>query len=490
VTISFNNIPSTTRTPSTLAEFDSSRASSGPALLAFRALIIGQKIAAGTAGTNTIVRCANSEQAAGLAGRGSLLHRQAIAWFNVNKSTELYLGVLADNGSGVAATKTLTFTGTATATGTLNLYIGGERVQVAVTSGDINTVVAAAANAAINLLTNLPVTAGVASGVVTLTARNKGVAGQDLDVRANYNDGETTPAGVTLAIANVVAGVTNPVLTTLISAMGDTWYNVIAHPYYDSTSLTALETELSSRFGPTRMIDGVAFTSSPGTQSALGTLGDSRNSPHSCIVAAPGESPVTQPAEFAAAVAAAAALSAAADPARPFQTLALPGVKAPAEADLFTVSERDLELHDGISTSKVAPGGVVQIERLVTTFQTNAAGGADTAYLDATTMFTLAYLRYAWRAQILARYPRHKVAADGTRFGAGQAVVTPRTMKAEALLWFRAMEELGLVEDFAQFKTDLVIERNASDANRVDALLSPNLINQLVVTATKFQFIL
>jgi phage tail sheath gpL-like len=148
-------------------------------------------------------------------------------------------------------------------------------------------------------------------------------------------------------------------------------------------------------------------------------------------------------------------------------------VKAPAEADLFSGASGTWSSIDGISTSKVAPGGVVQIERLVTTFQTNAAGGADTAYLDATTMFTLAYLRYAWRAQILARYPRHKVAADGTRFGAGQAVVTPRTMKAEALLWFRAMEELGLVEDFAQFKTDLVIERNVSDPNRIDALLSP-----------------
>jgi hypothetical protein len=39
------------------------------------------------------------------------------------------------------------------------------------------------------------------------------------------------------------------------------------------------------------------------------------------------------------------------------------------------------------------------------------------------------------------------------------------------------MEELGLVENFDQFKTDLVVERNASDPNRLDFLLPPDIIN-------------
>jgi phage tail sheath gpL-like len=50
------------------------------------------------------------------------------------------------------------------------------------------------------------------------------------------------------------------------------------------------------------------------------------------------------------------------------------------------------------------------------------------------------------------------------------------------------MEELGLVEGFDQFKADLVVERDALDANRLNFLLPPNLINQLVVTAAKVQF--
>jgi phage tail sheath gpL-like len=100
----------------------------------------------------------------------------------------------------------------------------------------------------------------------------------------------------------------------------------------------------------------------------------------------------------------------------------------------------------------------------------------------------LLYLRYSFRNRILQRYPRHKLASDGTRYGAGQAVITPLLGKAEAIAWFREMEELGLVENFDSFKTNLVVERNGSDVNRLDFLLPPDLINQFIVGAVKLQF--
>jgi len=67
-------------------------------------------------------------------------------------------------------------------------------------------------------------------------------------------------------------------------------------------------------------------------------------------------------------------------------------------------------------------------------------------------------------------------------------VMTPKLGKAEALGWFREMEKLGLVEGFDQFKADLVVERNASNPNRLDVLLPPDLINQLMITAAQIQF--
>ena len=602
MTISFDAIPSTLRVPVCSVEFSSTRAQQGSALLAYKGLLIGQKTAGGTAAANTVHRVTSADDVLTLAGRGSMLHRMAIAWFANNELTACYIGVLDDAGAAVRATGTITPVGTATADGTIDLYVGGQHVQTAVASGDIASAIAAniaiaigkhasgtvtmssatagddvtvagiefvastgavtpgeakycydtgdsqaatslaaqinghattgplvyaaavgavvtiwaiacgVAGNAIVLTTDdavhaavsgsgtlagataandLPLhAASVVGAAVTLHACNKGLTGNDIDVRASYQSGETLPAGITLTIVPMASGATNPTLTSLIAALGDSWYNVVANPYTDATSLTAIEGDLASRWGPMRMIDGVAFASAAGSYATLAALGDTRNSKHSAIITQPGENPLTPPCEFAAAVAAVIAYYGNIDPARPFTTLPLAGVLAPAEADLFTWQERDLLLHDGIATTRVEAGGIVQLERPITTYQTSAAGADDTAYLDVTTLLSLMYIRYSWRARVLTKFPRHKLADDGTRFGAGQAVVTPKVMAAEALAWFRDLEELGIVEDFDSFKAALVIERNVTDRNRLDMLLPPDLVNSLLVAATKVEFLL
>jgi phage tail sheath gpL-like len=97
-------------------------------------------------------------------------------------------------------------------------------------------------------------------------------------------------------------------------------------------------------------------------------------------------------------------------------------------------------------------------------------------------------LRFDFRTLMQTKYPRHKLADDATAFGAGQEVMTPQLGKAEALNWFRNNEERGLVENFDQFKADLVVVRNIPDPDRLDFLLPPDLINQLIVTAAQIQF--
>lgn len=486
--ISFNSIPGNLRIPLFAVEFDSSQATQGPALLAYKAIIIGQKLAAGSATADTLYRVTSADQVIPLAGRGSMLHRQALAWFASNKSTEVWIGVLADNGAGVAAQGTITVTGTATAAGTIVLYLGAERITVGVNNGDAQNAIATAINTAINAALDLPVTSAVSTNVVTWTFRHKGVVGSSYDVRHSFRDGESLPAGVALAIAATTAGTTNPTLTNLIAAVSDLWFQIWAHPYTDATSLSALEAELASRFGPMRMIDGLAVTSAAGTFSALTSLGGGRNSQHSVILAQPGVTPLTPPMEFAAEGAALIAKYGAIDPARPFQTLAFTRAIAPTETDQFSFDELNLLLFDGISPTRRTVVGGVQLSRVITTNQTSPSGADDTSYLDATTLLTLMYFRYSWRVRIATRYPRHKLADDGTRFGAGQAVMTPSLGKAEALAWFRDMEELGLAEGFEQFKSDLVVERDVTDRNRMNWLLSPDVINGFVLGATKVSF--
>lgn len=494
--VSFNEIPTNLRIPFVTAEIDGSNAAKGPSALAYRALIIGQKISAlGTAVADTLYKVTSADQVATLAGRGSQLHRQARAWFANNRSTELWIGVLADNAGGVAATGTVTITGPATAPGTLSLYIAGERVTVAVASGDTATAIATALSAAVGAVSgssNYAVKASNVAGVVTLTAHHKGLEGNEIDVRVNYTDGDALPAGVGVAIVKMASGTLNPVLTTLIAGLGDSWFHIWTHPYTDATSLTAIETELSSRFSSSRMIDGVAFAAKNDTYANVGTLGAGRNSKHSVIVRT-NESPTGSP-EYAAAVAAVVAHHGAIDPARPMQTLELVGVKAPAELDRDTSQERNLLLFTGIATTRVGAGSVVQLDRLITTYRTNVAGSTDVAFLDLSTMLILMYARYNFRQRIASRYPRHKLGKDGVRYPSGEAVMTPSLGRAEAVAWFLDMSTATPVvfdpSTLPQFKADLVVEINVSDSNRLDFLLPPDLIGQLIVSAAKIQFIL
>lgn len=488
MTISFNQVPSANRVPFVFVEFDNSNAITGNQILQFRSLLIGSRLSAGTAPANVPVRVTSIAQAKTLFGAGSILAHMAEAYITRDNFTELWALPVSDNGAGTAATGTVAITGTASAAGAINLMIAGRRLQVAVASGASATTVASSIVTAITAATDLPVTASASTGTVTLTAKNKGTVGNDIDVRVNYYDGETTAAGLTVVITAMASGSNNPDLTTSLAALGDEWYHTIACAYRDTANLTALISEMDSRWGPTRQIDGHVFLGATGSLATLSTLGESVNSKHLTFV--PTQNSPTPSWEVAAESTAIAAYYAAIDPARPLQTLEYVWMKAPAITGRYTQSERNILLYDGIATWRVNAGNVPVVERFITTYKTNAAGADDPSYLDVETLFTLQYIRWDWRNHVLRKFPRHKLADDGTRFGAGQAVVTPKIMKAEAIAKFADWELAGLVEGREQFKRDLIVERNVSDRNRLDMLLPTDLVNQFRVAGVKIGFIL
>lgn len=486
--ISFNTIPGpgTLRRPGVYSEVDNSRAVRGPQPVTYRRLLLGQKLSVGTAAALSLVRVTSAAQADTLFGKGSMLAGMVRAALQVDTYTELQCMPMEDNGAGVAATGTIVVTGPATASGTINLLVAGRTVDVGVVSGDASTAIATAIAAAITANTDLPVTASAATSTVTVTARNKGEAGNSIDVRANYYTGQALPAGVGLTINAMTGGTGNPDVATALAAIGGEWFQTWAFPYTDTSNLTKLKTELASRFAWDREIEAHAFCAARGTQGTLATLGASHNSQHLTIVMANNE---PMPAyEKAAETMAIAAQYGAIDPALPIQNLAYSWCLPPAAKDRLTNQERNLLLFSGIATTKVDAGGSMLAERLVTTYRTNAAGANDTSYLDVETLLTLMYIRHDWRDYILRKYPRHKLADDGTRYGIGQAVVTPVVMKAEAIAKFREWEEIGLVENIDDFKANLIAERNVSDPNRLDVLLPPDLVNQLRIVGNQIQF--
>ena len=483
--ISFNAIPINMLTPGFHVEVDNSKAVKGPVVAPLKVLVLGQRLAAGTVPAGAITRITSDAQADVYFGKGSMLAAMLKSFRSANPYTDVRALAQDDPASGVAAVGNITLGGTITAAGTLCLYIAGQAVRCAIAAGDSGAAATALA-AAINADASLPVSASVSASVVSLTSRHKGQLGNQLDLQFNYYTGEAFPAGLTATISAMANGSGNPDLTTVLAAVGDEQYATIVSPYTDAANLSALEAELLRRFGPMVQREGLAFMCYPGTHATIATLGGSRNSYLTTIMGAQG-SP-TAPWCIAAITAAADALET--DPARPRQGLTLAGMLPPKEALRYTNAERNLHLHSGISTFVIDDAGNCVIERLITTYKTNAFGATDTSFLNIETMRTVCYMRYSVRNRMALKFPRYKLASDGTPVAPGSAVVTPTIIRAELVSLFQDWLEMGIAEDMEQFKRDLVVERNSTDPDRVDAIIPPNTINQFRIFAAKLQFIL
>jgi phage tail sheath gpL-like len=327
---------------------------------------------------------------------------------------------------------------------------------------------------------------------VTLTAVNKGPCGNDIDLRLNYQGtrgGEVLPTGLVANIVQMAGGATAPSLTAAFSNLSGMAFDFIVCPYTDATSLDAFKTLLNDttgRWAWNVQLYGHFFAAYRGTLGALTTFGVTRNDPHGTVMGF-NDSP-TPNWIWAAALAGAVAGSVRADPATPLQTLALQGVQPPPLQSRFQLTDRNTLLFDGVSTFTVADDGTVAIENLITTYQKNAFGSPDDSYLEVETLFTLAFVLRALKSVVTSKYSRVKLAANGTRFAAGSNVVTPNVIRADIIAQYRTLEEAGLVQNGDAFKQALIVDKNASNPNRVDVLWPGTLINQLRIFALLAQF--
>ncbi|EID2121061.1 phage tail sheath subtilisin-like domain-containing protein [Salmonella enterica] len=497
----FNEIQSDNRIPLVEIEFDNSMAVVGTPAPHQRVLMFGQanlkdSKVDGTGALDTPVRITRDAQAVSLFGRGSMLAWMVKEFIAINPDTELYV-IAQGAGTGNADAGSLTLSGTATGDGVLSVYVGGRRYQVAVAGGQKGKALADRLAALINADRDAPFTAvsaapagadvGADASVVSLTARFISECAAH-DIRLNYYDGETTPDGLTVVITSPAAKAANPDITRSVANMGERQYNYVVMPYKDQANLNVLSAELLKRWGPVKMSDGAVWMAHTGTQGEITAFGESRNDflfTCSAVPKAPEPDYI-----WAASVCATCAPSLSTDPARPLQTLAVSSRLAPQSADRLTREERNLLLHGGIATVTVAAGDVVQIERQVTMYRVNKYGDVDPSYLDIETIYTLSYLRYSLRTFVTQRFPRHKLADDGTPVAPGQPVVTPKIMSLQLIALGEEWVDQGLVENLDTFRKNLLVERNASDRNRLDVLCTPDLVNQFRFFAAQIRFIL
>ncbi|QPR26780.1 phage tail sheath subtilisin-like domain-containing protein [Edwardsiella hoshinae] len=466
MTITFDTIPGSTRKPGQYLEFNTRMAVRTLPGNLQTMLIIAPLMKSGSAKPLELHNVFSDDEAASLFGAGSLAHLMARAAILSYDYLQLQVIGLEEHSAGQAATGTVTLTGPATSSGTVSLWVSNMRIDVAIDSQDSADTMHTALAAAINAESLLPVTATVTDSggkKVTLTAKQKGAFGNDILLSV-----ACSAAGVTVTPQAMSGGQNNPDIQPALDAVFAAGHNIIAAPYSDQATLSALREHLKKTGGAMEQRGAVGAAGWPGTLSTGTTLAGQINDGRTTLAWHPGSRCL------AGVIAAAygAVIASEEDPARPLNSLPLAGLDVTPLTARAGRKEQENALHNGLTPLEIGPGDVVQIVRAITTYTRNPQNVEDPALLDLTTIRTLDYTRKACRERIALRFPREKL-HDRTR----------AKVKSELLDVLLKLEEEEILENVMANKNKLLVERNGKDANRLDAVIPADVVNGLHVFA-------
>lgn len=492
MTISYTQIPASRMIPLFAAEFTTTAPETVGALMK-PVVLQGQKLPAAPATVGTPYLLSSNGQAVSLFGAGSPLQRMIRAYLAANPGGSCYAIAQTDAGGATAASRTLTWTGTSTEAGTVKLYIGGQLVEIPVAVGDDGDAVAAAVTTAVTATAAAELPATCSTGttpnehVNTITAKVKGTVGNLISLAVNAlgaAGGEELPAGLSVAVsgAMLASGATDPTSANWVSALGTDAYSLIGLQFDNSTVVGLLQTELGTRWAASSAKDGVLVVAKIDSKADLLTWGSDLNDEHVSSLGIPESSGWLSPAfelvgSYCGIVA--RACVGPEDPAASVQMTPMPGLWG--RGTNFSDTDRDALANGGIATV-LCDNGTCYLELEALSRRTTELGDPETRFQDIQVPLSMSYLRAYYKAKVQTAYPRHKLANDGTPIPGGSKVVTPSIVKAAMIAWYRSLAGV-IVEDVEAFAAAIIVERNATNPNRLDGYIEPNFINRLRVFA-------
>lgn len=486
-TVAFEDIPGNLEVPFWYAEINSG---GSPYQGDSRLYLLGQKLAAGSATANVPVGPIGSlREAQAYGGVGSMLASMYLFARRTAPLQEIWLLPLADP-AGNQATGTFTVDSAPAVTGAGLIDVAGVRLSFQVTSVDTAAEVATALAAAINdanttgvVNRNVEVTAAAVGAVVTVTARHVGELGNKIEI-ALISDTPNVLTG-NVSVVAMSGGTGTPALDTALAGLGDDEADFICGPYADDTSLDSIRDFLdrsSGRWSYASMLYGHYITAMYDSQANLVSHGADRNDPHASIISM--KNAPTPPWSFAAAAAGMIAvhMTEAPELSRPLQTLALRGVRPPRlRGDWWTRVEREALYSNAIGAVTVSRDGTVRLDRVVTTYQTDANDVADRTWHDIETMAQMTYVARYMRAAVSQKHGRQAL-ADENPYNVAE-ITTPADIRATLIHAYEDLTALGVTEKPDLFAGFLVVARDPNDANRVNAYLPVDVVNQLRIFA-------
>lgn len=434
-------------------------------------------------------------------GAGSVAALMAEQHFASCPELPLYIAPIEDDAAGAAAAHTITIAGTATETGVLSIALMDKVFQVAVLVGATAASVATALNAVLAADPNLPVTTGVAGGVITATSKNKGTVGNWFVPVINPNLGDVVPAGLTVAVAQTVVGAGVLSVTPVLPVFNCPW-DVVALGFgnQDQAAVDVIIQQIRNDWAcgvQGLWQGGHVFFPVEGTAGQIATYGLARNDAEASGV--PVEPDYKYPGYLlTAAVASRASCTACSDPSRPIQyDNGIMGSLFDSRpcATIWSSAEKRAFHDAGILVWDVASSSGIRntqlvIEEPLTFYKINPlTGGRDGVWERVEYRFTISKFTKDLGAWYRLNYSSISIVDDGTRIPAGKKAIGPRAFKASVLAWMRSSQWGWTIEGTdAELEQRVAVSRpvtpNRCDPSRFDVAIDADLVNQLARIAT------
>ncbi len=461
-----HSIPSTTRQPGQFHEFDLLSGAQGLTPLANRVLLLGERVAAGSAAVDEAVQIFDEADSDDKAGKNSILALMARKALETGRligiQPEIWISPVADP-AGTAATYTITTVGTATASADIIFRVGEVTLRAGISSGDDETAVALAIKAAGDAASEegtLPGTWGVAAGVATFTLANTGVNGNDLAVTTE-GIGLSGLTSVVAAAGVTGIGVVDPA-TALANSLAK-FYEVKALSNHTAADITALLTHTAAAWAPAAKRWTFCFVGETGTLATANGLSAAANSERIGVIGYEGSPSL--PGQIAAAVC--TAISARELPNYNWDAEELP-LSVPLDALVFTDTEIESALAAG--TTPLAPNDqrtFTEIVRLITT--KTLEGGAP--FENAKDLATIRGLVFTTRQLDTTFAQQFKAVNKSTQ--------VIKRMRSVAFNVLTLLEELGVLQNVLALFPQLIVERDPTIPTRAVVSLPESIIPNL-----------
>lgn len=414
-----------------------------------------------------------SDGAAGTAfGQGSLAHLMARAAVQRNPYLDLTV-VALDDAAGIAATGTITITETATAAGTIRVYVGDQYADATIALSDTPSAVAVKIANAIAAKSDMPVTATNAAGVVTFTAKNLGLCGNDIGLGYTLTSG----IGTTATVVAMASGATNPTLQDALDAVYSTRYHLIVTPYNNQTDLATLKTHVEGVSNALEQRGTVGFYATTGTLAAADILAAQVNSQRitgSFVRYTAGTTQKQTPSWKVASIVA-AGIAADPDVSNPVKNLAMTYAATPTGADRLSRTEQETALASGVSPCEVGPGEALRLVRMPVTYTADA--NSQTVFLDVHKVFGMDYVRDAAISDLSAKAPK-KIIREGS-------LTTIQILRNIVLDVAYRCQEAGVLTGVTSYKDQFIVEEDLANVGQMNILMPSPVVDGLYVVAVK-----